>query len=176
LYIVYTGGTTGMPKGALWRQADFLVSALGVLRRDGTDFESLDEIVELARRRELRSCPAPPLMHGAAHWNAISTWTSGGTVVIQHHPEHLDAADILRTIERERVGALNIVGDAFARPLLEELRSGVYDVSSLRHIVSGGAVLSSSIKRELAERIPGVNIVDIVGSSESGRQGWERAR
>ena len=104
LYIVYTGGTTGMPKGALWRQADFLVSALGVRRRDGTDFESLDEIVQLAWRRELRSCPAPPLMHGAAHWNAISTWTSGGTVVIQDNPAHLDAADILRTIERERVG------------------------------------------------------------------------
>jgi 3-oxocholest-4-en-26-oate---CoA ligase len=171
LYIVYTGGTTGMPKGALWRQADFLVSALGVTRRDGTDFESLDEIVELARRRELRSCPAPPLMHGAAHWNAISTWTSGGTVVIQHNPAHLDAADILRTIERERVGAPNIVGDAFARPLVEELRTGGFDMSSLRHIVSGGAVLSSSIKRELTELVPDLNIVDIVGSSESGRQG-----
>jgi acyl-CoA synthetase (AMP-forming)/AMP-acid ligase II len=148
-----------------------LVSALGVRRRDGSDFESMDEIVELASRRSLRSCPAPPLMHGAAHWNAISTWTSGGTVVIQDHPEHLDAADILRTIERERVGALNIVGDAFARPLLEELRTGTYDVSSLRHIVSGGAVLSSSIKQALTELIPGLTVVDIVGSSESGRQG-----
>src|SRR4051794_17107475 len=171
LYIVYTGGTTGMPKGALWRQADFLVSALGVRRRDGSDFESLDELVEVAAKRTLRSCPAPPLMHGAAHWNAISTWTSGGTVVIQDDPQHLDAADILRTVEREQVGSLNIVGDAFARPLLEELRTGRYDVSCLRHLVSGGAVLSSSIKRELAERIPGVTIVDIVGSSESGRQG-----
>jgi fatty-acyl-CoA synthase len=171
LYIVYTGGTTGMPKGVLWRQADFLVSALGVRRRDGTDFDSIEEIVELARPRQLRSCPAPPLMHGAAHWNAISTWTSGGTVVLQDHPEHLDARDILRTIERERVGALNIVGDAFARPLLEELRTGKYDPSSLRHVVSGGAVLSSSIKRELTELLPRLTIVDIVGSSESGRQG-----
>jgi len=171
LYLVYTGGTTGMPKGALWRQADFLVSALGVRRHDGTDFESLDEIVSIAKRRTLRSLPAPPLMHGAAHWNAISTWTSGGTVVIQHDPRHLDASDILRTIERERCDSLNIVGDAFARPLLDELRRGRYDVSCLRYVVSGGAALSSASKQELMARIPGLRIVDIVGSSESGRQG-----
>ena len=171
LYIVYTGGTTGMPKGTLWRQADFLVSALGVQRHDGTDFESLDEIVTIARRSRLRSCPAPPLMHGAAHWNAISTWTSGGTIVLQTHPQHLDAADILATLERERVTSLNIVGDAFALPLVDELRARHYDLSSLRHIVSGGAVLSSSTKRALSELVPGLVIVDIVGSSESGRQG-----
>jgi fatty-acyl-CoA synthase len=171
LYIVYTGGTTGMPKGALWRQADFLVAALGVRRHDGTDYASYEELVTIAQRRALRSCPAPPLMHGAAHWNAISTWTSGGTVVLQDHPERLDAADILRTIEREQVNSLNIVGDAFARPLLEELRAGSYDLSSLRHIVSGGAVLSGAVKRELAALVPGIAIIDIVGSSESGRQG-----
>lgn len=171
LYIVYTGGTTGMPKGALWRQADFLVSALGIRHRIGRDFDSYDEIVDIARRSRLRSCPAPPLMHGAAHWNAISTFTSGGTVVLQDHPERLDAADILRTIERERVTALNIVGDAFARPLLDELRTGRYDASSLRHIVSGGAVLSSPIKHALTQLLPDLTILDIVGSSESGRQG-----
>ncbi len=171
LYIVYTGGTTGMPKGTLWRQADFLVSALGVTRRNGSDFESLDEIVEIARRSKLRSCPAPPLMHGAAHWNAISCWTSGGTIVMQDNPQHLDADDILSTIERERVTALNIVGDAFALPLVDALRKGSYDVSSLRHVVSGGAVLSSTTKRALVELIPRLGIVDIVGSSESGRQG-----
>ena len=171
LYMVYTGGTTGMPKGVLWRQADFVVSALGVRHRSGRDFESYDEIVDAARGSGLRSCPAPPLMHGAAHWNALSTFTSGGTVVIQDHPEHLDAADILRTVERERVTALNIVGDAFARPLLDELRAGRYDATSLRHVVSGGAVLSSPIKQALCELIPGLTVVDIVGSSESGRQG-----
>jgi fatty-acyl-CoA synthase len=173
LYIVYTGGTTGMPKGALWRQADFLVSALGVTRRDGTDFESYDEMVDIAARRggQLRSLPAPPLMHGAAHWNAISCWTSGGTVVLQDHPDRLDAADILSTIEREHCTSLNIVGDAFAQPLLDELAHTSYDLASLRHVVSGGAVLSEASKQALVERVPGLNIVDIVGSSESGRQG-----
>ena len=171
LYIVYTGGTTGMPKGTLWRQADFLVSALNLRRRDGTEFDAIDEIVDIAKRSRLRSCPAPPLMHGAAHWNAISCWTSGGTIVLQDNPQHLDADDILSTIERERVTALNIVGDAFALPIVDALRKGTYDVSSLRHVISGGAVLSSATKRALTELVPGLGIIDIVGSSESGRQG-----
>ncbi|MFT0650831.1 AMP-binding protein, partial [Lactiplantibacillus plantarum] len=68
LYVLYTGGTTGAPKGVLWRQADFLVAALGVRRKDGTDHESIEELVEPAAGRHLATLPAPPLMHGAAMW------------------------------------------------------------------------------------------------------------
>jgi acyl-CoA synthetase (AMP-forming)/AMP-acid ligase II len=168
-YIVYTGGTTGMPKGVLWRQGDFLATCLGI---SGTE----DELVAAAARRSsLRTLPAAPLMHGAAHWNAISAWISGGTVVLPHDPSRFDPADVLATCARERASALQIVGDPFARPLLDEVhraeRAGEpYDLSGLRFLLSGGAVLSAPVKAELREAIPGLRIVDVLGSSETGRQ------
>jgi 3-oxocholest-4-en-26-oate---CoA ligase len=163
-YILYTGGTTGMPKGTLWRQGDFLATALGVR---GTT----DELVDAARARAgLRSLPSAPFMHGAAHWNAISAWISGGTVIVQDDPTRLDPADVLGTCEREQATALQIVGDPFARPLLDELEAHSYDLTHLRFLLSGGAVLSPPVKRRLVERLPGLRIVDVLGSSETGRQ------
>jgi hypothetical protein len=79
-----------MPKGVLWRQADFLVAALGVRAPDGSEIAHLDQLVEAARGRHLAALPAPPFMHGAAHWNALSCWIGGGTVVIQDHTDHFD--------------------------------------------------------------------------------------
>jgi fatty-acyl-CoA synthase len=110
-------------------------------------------------------------MHGAAHWNALSCWIAGGTVVIQDHPEHLDPVDVLDSVERHRATSLLVVGDPVARPLADALRHGSWDLGSLRHLLSGGAVLSPTLKAELLDLLPGVTIVDVLGSTESGRQG-----
>ncbi len=170
LYVLYTGGTTGNPKGVLWTHADFLVAALGVRRKDGTDHGSLDELVQPAAARNLATLPAPPLMHGAAMWNALSTWISGGTIIIQDIVDRLDPVDVLDTCERHAVTSLLIVGDAFARPLLDEQRRQPRDLSSLRFVLTGGAILSPALRTELLELIPQVRIVDVLGSSETGRQ------
>ncbi len=164
-YVVYTGGTTGSPKGVLWRQGDFLATALGIRG-------SVEDLVERARGdRRPRALPAPPFMHGAAHWNALSCMLAGGTVVIQSETDHLDAADVLDTCEAHDVGSLLIVGDAFARPLLAEQQRAPRDLSSLRLLMTGGAVLSPSTKDGFVDAIPGLRIVDILGSSETGRHG-----
>jgi 3-oxocholest-4-en-26-oate---CoA ligase len=176
LYLLYTGGTTGRPKGVIWRQADFLVAALGIRRPDGTDYERIEEIVDRARPGRLRALPSAPFMHGAAHWNAISAWLGGGTVVVQDRVDHLDPADVLATCAREHVTSLLIVGDAFARPLVDELRRRAHDLSALRFVLTGGAVLGETLKAELLELVPGVSIVDVLGSSETGRQGVSTVR
>lgn len=171
LYILYTGGTTGMPKGVLWRQADILVAALGGRMPDGKVIDSLETYVARAKMTDMKTLPAAPFMHGAGHWVAFSAFHQGNTVFIQSDVERLDPADILSLVEREKVQFLQIVGDAFARPIVDAIRHGRHDLSSLAIILSGGAPLNASIKAEILDLLPHVTIVDGLGSSEAGGQG-----
>jgi len=171
LYILYTGGTTGMPKGVLWRQHDVFVAALGGRGRDGSPVQDLGEILARAETPTTRSLPAPPFMHGAAHWAAFTNFHGGNAIVIQNETERLDADDVWSTIEREDVSVLLIVGDAFGRPLLDQLDRKFYDLKGLRALVTGGAALSASLKNEFLDKLPELMIIDAIGSSESGGQG-----
>ena len=168
LYMLYTGGTTGMPKGVLWRHEDILRAALYT-----GDPGSLEQIVLRAKAGGIRSLPAPPFMHGAAHWVAFNMWHVGGTIVVQSQPRHLDPHDIWSTIEREKVNALTIVGDAFGRPLADQLRKHRYDLSAFKLLTSGGAILTAALKQEFLELLPEVRILDALGSSESGAQAMQ---
>ncbi|HEU4431351.1 MAG TPA: cyanophycin synthetase, partial [Myxococcota bacterium] len=150
-----------------------------VLGRLGAGTEPTLEAITLRARRgagRVRGLPTAPFMHGAAHWAAFTMWHTGATVCVQSAVRGFDARDVLATVERERVNALTIVGDAFARPLLDALRERDYDLGSLQTITSGGAILTASVKDELLARIPQARILDVLGSSESGQQATQVSR
>src|SRR5690606_28246977 len=122
LYILYTGGTTGMPKGVLWRQADIFVGAMGGRNlATGEEWADLEAIAAAAANGGARLLPAPPFMHGAGHWLGFNAMNGGNTVVIQDDTVGFDPVDVWSTIHREAVNILLIVGDAFGRPLVDEL-------------------------------------------------------
>jgi len=118
----------------------------------------------------LRMMILPPLMHGAAQWAALTAALTGQTVVFSTLPDHLDGTEVVRTIEREKVTVVTVVGDAMARPLAAAIDDSDADVSSLVLVGNGGAVLSPTAKERLIAAVPGLVVLDGVGSSESGAQ------
>jgi len=171
LYILYTGGTTGMPKGVMWRHEDIFFGALGG-GGIGNPISAPDEIAERAAVGGLRCLPACPFMHGTAHWMAFQALFTGGAVVIDP-ARHMDPVDIWTLVAKEAVNFLVIVGDALGRPLVEALDrlDDSVDVSGLALLLSGGAILSPAVKRELAARLHTTMVIDGIGSSEAGGQG-----
>lgn len=172
LYLLYTGGTTGSPKGVVWRHEDLLFAALGGGNPGGDPVERPEEVVANARAGRTRCLPASPFTHGTAHWTALSTLLHGGTVIVDTAPT-FDAGRLWDLADEERATILVIVGDAFARPLADALTAEPdrWKLDDLLVILSGGAVLSPTVRDALLEQVPWVVVVDGYGTSETGGQG-----
>jgi acyl-CoA synthetase (AMP-forming)/AMP-acid ligase II len=174
-YVMYTGGTTGLPKGVVWRQDDAFFACLGggdPMRIQG-EVTSPDELPERIGD-PVNYLPVAPLMHAAAQWTSFMWFFVGGKVVLMEGS--LDANAIWDAIEAEGVHMLTVVGDAVAKPLLDawDAGKGRWDVSTLFAIGNGGAPMSAGCKARIIERFPTLMVSDGFGSSEAGIQGSSR--
>ena len=172
LLFIYTGGTTGLPKGVMWRQDDLFA----VLNRTGEvrypETGGVDDVRTVLSRPSRypppRLLPGPPLMHGTGLFTAMSVLSSGGSVVMPE-ARHFDPEALLDLIEAERITQMSIVGDAFAKPILAALDAhpGRWDISSLWLVISSGVMWSVEVKEGLLKHNPRLTLVDTLGSSEA---------
>lgn len=175
-FIIYTGGTTGMPKGVMWRQEDLFFSGLGGGAPTGGPVKSPQELAErvAAGGGGITFFPTPPLMHGTSTLTAFIGFNFGQRVVIHRKfvPE-----EVLRTIEKEKVTSVSLVGDAMLRPLIDALDGPLRgtDCSSLFSVSSSGAIMSDSVRAEFQSLVPTVMLLNNFGSSESGFNGTATA-
>jgi 3-oxocholest-4-en-26-oate---CoA ligase len=172
LIMYCTGGTTGRPKGVLWRQSDTYVSSMV-----GADHESASEIHDKVRRNEGPPWFAvSPLMHAAGLWTVFSGALAGLPVVLYDDKAKFNPPTVWQTAEREKVGLMTMVGDAYAAPLVEELQRNSYDLSSMYAIGTGGAATNPKHVSALLELLPQLTIINGYGSSETGNMGFGRSQ
>ncbi|MGW8871508.1 acyl-CoA synthetase [Streptomyces sp. RLB3-6] len=175
-FIIYTGGTTGMPKGVMWRQEDLFFSGLGGGAPTGEPVTKPEELAErvAAGGEGITFFPTPPLMHGTSTLTAFIGFNFGQRVVIHRKfaPE-----EVLRTVEREKVTSMSLVGDAMLRPLIDALRGPMKgtDCSSMFSVSSSGAIMSETVREQFQSLVPNVMLLNNYGSSESGFNGTATA-
>jgi len=171
LLMICTGGTTGRPKGVLWRQADMYVASM-----NGDDHAGVDEIHQRAQRAGAPWFAVSPLMHAAGLWTAFSAILSGQTAVLYDTQRKFEPAAVLEIAEREKVGLMTMVGDAYAGPLADQLARRSYDLSALFAIGTGGAATNVRHQQALLKHLPHITVINGYGSSETGNMGFGHSR
>ncbi|MFE1383330.1 acyl-CoA synthetase [Streptomyces sp. NPDC058740] len=172
LFIIYTGGTTGMPKGVMWRQEDLFFAGLFGGDPSGEPVKRPEELAErvAAGGAGITFFPTPPLMHGTSTLTSFIAFNYGQRVVI--HRKYVPE-EVLRTIEKEKVSSVSLVGDAMLRPLVDALTGPLKgtDLSALFSLSSSGAIMSDTVRAQFQALAPHVLLLNNFGSSESGSNG-----
>jgi len=170
-YILYTGGTTGMPKGVVWRHEDvFYALGGGVDPHTNTRVVRPEEMVEKGQGGQVTLLPIAPLMHGATQWSVMGqSFLGNRTVLVPKFDPHV----VWGLVESEKANSIMITGDAMGKPLVEALDDPghSYDLSSLYAVTSSAALFSAPVKDEFFRHLPNILIIDAIGSSESGNNG-----
>ena len=169
-YILYTGGTTGQPKGVVWRHEDVwrtLGGGINFLTGEAVENEWSQAESGKVSGGMVRLCLAP-LIHGNAQWAALMALFAGDTVVLL---PHFDADEAWKAIQRRKVNVVVLIGDAMARPMIEAYHRGSYDASSIFAVSSSAALFSQTVKNQYLETFPNTVLTDSIGSSETGFMG-----
>ena len=169
IYIVYTGGTTGFPKGVMWRHEDFWrVLGGGIDFMTGARLEEYDQSKSAQANEPMMTFPLSPLMHGGAQAAMLMHLFAGHRTILA---PKFDADEVWRTVQDNKVQLIFMTGDAMARPLIEAYEAGEYDGSTLVAVASSAAIFSRPVKERWMAAFPNTFFTDSVGASETGFQG-----